>query len=332
MSALTEFDIRPENLQIGQEEALEADIAYLRKRKNNFVACSCPACGGHGEQAWEKQLFTYDRCENCQTVFMNPRPSEELLHSFYNSSENYSYWNKYIFPASEVSRRERIFKPRVDRLEAIIDELGVSTGAILEIGAGFGTFCEEVKSRGKFDRVVALEMTPDLAETCRERGLEVIASPIESCGIEAEAFDVIVSFEVLEHIFNPPTLVSSANKLLKSGGALILSCPNAEGFEVQMLGPVSDTIDHEHLNYFNPKSIEMLLTSQGFQVHEVITPGQLDADIVRNKVLGGQFSLTSNPFLEHILIDHWDEYGQQLQDFLAGAGLSSHMWVVAYKL
>jgi len=330
MKKLEENDIRPRNLLEGQAAAVQADIDYLLARRGEFESCVCPACGGAGKLCWEKKSFTYDRCDTCGMVYMNPRPSEALLHDFYRDSKNYAYWNKYIFPASEPSRRERIFRPRVNRLEQIIEGLALAPESLLEIGAGYGTFCEEIKSRGRFKRVVALEMTPDLAQTCRERGLEVIDQPIEKCGVPEESFDVIAAYEVLEHIYNPGAFIDTTRKFLKPGGLLVLSCPNAEGFDVQTLGPVSDTIDHEHLNYFTPGSITRLLEARGMGVHEVITPGQLDADIVRNKVLSGACTLNA-PFLEHVLITHWEEYGSLFQSFLADAGLSSHMWVVARK-
>ena len=54
-------------------------------------------------------------------------------------------------------------------------------------------------------RVVAVEPTPDLAKTCRAKGLEVIESRIEDAkGLGV--VDVIASFEVIEHLFDPSEL------------------------------------------------------------------------------------------------------------------------------
>ena len=332
MSNLKETDIRPDDLLVGQKAAVEADVAFLLARRDEFVACACPACDGVGERVWEKAGFTYDACANCRTVFMNPRPSESLLNDFYVQSENYAYWNKHIFPASEDVRRKQIFEPRADRMLDLIARFDGGKGAFLEVGAGYGTFCAEVSSRDHFERVVALEMTPKLAETCRERGLEVVDCSFETSGLERDCFDVIAAFEVLEHIFNPGDFVQTAHGYLKSNGLIFISCPSADGFDVQTLGTVSDTIDHEHVNYFNPESLRHLLEARGFEVVEVITPGRLDADIVRNKVLRGEFDLSHSPFLENILVRRWEELGENFQKYIADSGQSSHMWAVGRRV
>ena len=38
---------------------------------------------------------------------------------------------------------------------------------LVEVGAGFGLFCEEVLSLDAFEKVVAIEPTPALAKACR---------------------------------------------------------------------------------------------------------------------------------------------------------------------
>jgi hypothetical protein len=111
----------------------------------------------------------------------------------------------------------------------------------------------------------------------------------------------------------------------------MLTCPNGEGFDIDTLGIASDSVDHEHLNYFNPNSLSQLLASSGLDVLESFTPGKLDAELVRNKVLEGVFDLIDQPFLQKVLIDEWDQRGAAFQDFLVATGASSNMWIVARK-
>ncbi len=333
MKKLTEEDIRPKHLASGQQIAALTDLGRMLTRIGEFVAVDCPACGKDDPRPrYVKNGINYVACPHCRTLYVNPRPPATVLDWFYRESPNYAYWNKYIFPASEGARRERIFVPRVDRLLEICARYQIPTHSLLEVGAGFGTFCAELSSRGVFQRVVGVEPTPDLAATCRSRGVEIIESPIEHVRTESVGlFDVVANFEVIEHLFDPLVFLEHMVRLIRPGGVLMLTCPNGEGFDIETLGPFSTTVDHEHLNYFNPESMNTLLKRNGLEVIESFTPGKLDAELVRNKALEGVISLDDQPFLKKVLIDEWDLHGSAFQDFIVERGMSSNLWVVARK-
>ncbi len=333
VSTFSEKEIRPVQLMANQRIAALTDVGRMLSRYGEFVHVDCPACGANAHAPkFEKNGINYVECKECNTFYVNPRPPLDVLEWFYRGSPNYAYWNEVIFPASESVRRERIFVPRVDRLLELCRKYEIHTGSILEVGAGFGTFCGEVKKRDVFTRVVAVEPTPDLAKTCRDKGLEVLEVPVESIQLEAaELFDVVASFEVIEHLFAPIDFVGHMTRLLRPGGIIMLTCPNGQGFDIETLGTTSNTVDHEHLNYFNPKSLAQLLTSCGLEILESFTPGKLDADLVRNKIISGEFDVSNQPFLKKVLVDDWERLGAAFQEFLIHQGLSSNMWIVARK-
>lgn len=332
-TTLREKEIRPSHLMQRQQVAVITDIGRLLSRYEEFVEVSCPACGsGNAKPKFKKNCISYVECKECETFYVNPRPPVEVLEWFYSGSPNYKYWNDVIFPESELVRRKKIFVPRVNRLLELCSKYGVEKENLLEVGAGFGTFCEELNSKGAFRRVVAVEPTPHLAETCRQRGLEVIEQPIEKISIETEGlFDVVASFEVIEHLFSPASFIDQMARMLKPGGLLILTCPNGKGFDISTLGPLSDTVDHEHLNYFNPNSAKKILEKFKLEVLECFTPGMMDVDLVRTKIRSGEFDSGSFPFLDVILNSNGDNLAMEFQQFLQLHGLSSNMWVVAKK-
>jgi 2-polyprenyl-3-methyl-5-hydroxy-6-metoxy-1,4-benzoquinol methylase len=333
MSKLIENDIRPIKYTERQRIFALVDLGRILSKRDDFVYVDCPACDSNNtNHKFEKNGISYVECKNCSTFYVNPRPPSKVLDWFYKGSPNYAYWNDVIFPASENARREKIFVPRVNHLLELCLKYKVNTSSLLEVGSGFGTFCSEVKKRNVFDRVVAVEPTPDLANTCRSKGLDVIELPIEK--IEPNSlnmFDVVASFEVLEHLFSPKDFIRNMTRLLKPGGIVILACPNGQGFDIQTLGVLSSSVDHEHLNYFNPSSLGNLLVKNGLEVIETFTPGVLDAELVRNKILSNEFDVTNQPFLKKVLIDEWDSVGSAFQDFLIAQGMSSNMWLVARK-
>ena len=139
---LRETEIRPDHLMEDQAKRFAADVARLLQNRAQFVEVGCPACGQpRGRKAFEKYELTYCECEACETVYISPRPTPPILEKFYAKSENYAYWNEYIFPSSEGTRRERIFAPRAQRLQEICARYtGSRGGTLMEVGAGFGTF------------------------------------------------------------------------------------------------------------------------------------------------------------------------------------------------
>jgi 2-polyprenyl-3-methyl-5-hydroxy-6-metoxy-1,4-benzoquinol methylase len=295
-----------------------------------FVEVPCPACfGERSELAFEKQSFAYRSCVDCRTLFMSPRPSPEVMAAYYAQSENYRYWADHIFPASEAARREKIHRPWLERVVDYCGRAGVPRGLLVEVGPGFGTFAELARER--FDRVQAVEPTPELAEACRRRGVAVVERRFESVGDEIAPPDVLVAFEVIEHLFDPGGFVRQCARLLPAGRLLVLSCPNGLGFDVAQLGAESLAVDPEHVNLFNPVSLRRLVGSCGFEVMEASTPGRLDAEFVRTAVLEGRHDLSGQPFLRRVLIDEWERLGPAFQQFLAEHGLSSHMWLAAQR-
>lgn len=329
---MKEEDIRPDHLMRGNAKLHTEDVQHLLTRRNEFVKIPCPACELNSCQVvFEKNGFTFVSCTECETIFINPRPTFEMLTEFYATSKSIKYWNDKIFPVSEDSRRSQIFCPRAERVVELCRKHNAATKVLLDVGAGFGTFCEEIKELAIFNKVIAVEPSHDLAETCRRKGLDVIEKPIEE--VDLDKVSVITNFELVEHLYWPKDFLLACGKALPGGGLLILTTPNIKGFDLLVLGKLSNNIGGpNHLNYFHPRSLSHLLRRCGFEVIEVMTPGKLDAELVRKRILSNELDVSSHPFLKYVLIDQWEATGEAFQRFLADNGLSSHLWMVASKI
>lgn len=326
-------DIRPAELRQLQEQAYARDLERLRKRLPEFVHVPCPACGADAPQpAFEKYGFSFQRCPTCRTLYMSPRPTPEVMAGYYGNSENYRFWAEHIFPTSEANRREKIHRPMLDYLVRACERYGVERGELVEVGPGFGTFAALATESHLFRGVHAVERTPEMAKACRERGVRVIEKAIEDLRPgDLPAADVLVSFEVIEHLFDPASFLRGVAALLRPGGLLLLTCPNGEGFDTAVLGAQSGQVDSEHVNLFNPDSLSSLLGRMRFEVLEKQTPGRLDAQLVRDAALEGKLDLAGDPFLKRVLLDEWDRLGDAFQAFLAANGLSGHLRVLATR-
>lgn len=327
---VTENDIRPEKLMQKQKELYQLDVEEFVSKKDQFVKVNCPACFGIEYRHFlTKYTLDYAECTNCGTVYMNPKPTLQIMADYYEKSRNYVYWNEVVFPATENIRREKIFKPRVQLLLDLKDKYNFQTNKLVEVGPGYGIFCEELKKQSVFKSILAVEPTPALAETCRLKGIDVIQKPIEDVCFGLNA-DVIVSFEVIEHLFSPKEFLETCHKNLNSNGFLIVTCPNIEGFDVAVLKENSDIIDTEHVNYFSVSSLSKLLEYIGFEVIECSTPGELDVDIVRNKLNSEAVELDIDNFFRKIVMNK--SIGDNFQKFLKENRLSSNMIIVSKKI
>ena len=311
-------------------QLVEKDIKKNFSNKNKFVKISCPACKSKNcRDEFVKKGFTYKVCNDCQTLFVDPRPSQEALNDFYSNSISTEYWVNDFFRSVEKSRTEKIFKPRVKKL---VDYLGKDKEGwtIGDIGAGFGIFLSELKKIWENNRYIAIEPSPEQCKICQGKNLEIICKPLEEITDKDKSFNLLTSFELFEHLYNPSYFLECVNKLLKPGGYFLLTTLNGLGFDIQILKEKSKSVfPPHHLNFFNPNSIAMLLEKNGFEVIDISTPGKLDWDIVENMIKKEKIKIEG---FWHLLADKKDPLmKEELQQWISKNNLSSHMQIFSKK-
>ena len=276
--------------------------------------------------AFTKGGFRHLTCSECGTLYISPRPTLDMLMDYYRTAMSVRHWNDAIFPVTEELRSEEILTPRMWHVLKARQRFEVEPWKFVDVGAGFGTFCHMVKRSGHFSNVIAVEPSHELAESCRGKGLEVLEGAIEA--VDLESASVITAFELIEHLFSPRDFLKGCHKALFVGGLLILTTPNIKGFDLAMLGELSQNIGGpNHLQLFHPDSLRHLMVECGFEVLEWSTPGKLDADIVLTQIVREGFE--AGPFLGPMLKDVVPR--EAFQKFLVEQHLSSHMLMIARK-
>jgi 2-polyprenyl-3-methyl-5-hydroxy-6-metoxy-1,4-benzoquinol methylase len=92
--------------------------------------------------------------------------------------------------------------------------------------------------------------------------------------VTSNEFDVITSFEVLEHITDTNEHVAAIQKLMRRGGLFYFTTPNFNSFSRKWLGGKWKIIEYpEHLTYFTSQTAEKLLVKAGLQKLNVISTG-----------------------------------------------------------
>lgn len=327
---MKESDIRPEHLfrRYLELSAQDAEACFSGTPR---TALDCVACGAGGaSEQFTKNGFAYVRCGECGTLYQSPRPSVAAYEAFYQNSQSSEYWANVFFPAVAEARRERIFRKRVDQLAQLCAERGVRVETLIDVGAGYGIFLEEWRARFPATRAIAVEPSQSLAAECRRKGFEVIEAIAEKAqGCDALG-DAVVCFEVLEHVHQPLDFVSVLARFVKPGGRLMVSTLGIDGFDIQTLWEKSNSISPpHHINFLSVKGFERLFERAGLVDVEVLTPGVLDVDIVRNALKADPELLRGQRFLQRLVTE--PALGEAFQQFLAANRLSSHTWVLARR-
>jgi SAM-dependent methyltransferase len=96
---------------------------------------------------------------------------------------------------------------------------------LLEIGCGRGEFIEKVQKSGI--SCIGLELNEDAAVEGNKKGVKILNESIEEYSKSHQnEFDVVCSFQVVEHISNVGEFIKASIDCLKPGGKLIICVPN----------------------------------------------------------------------------------------------------------
>ena len=324
---MKESDIRPANLISKYLELCEHDSRTFPGKDNSEII-SCIACGSDQSNfLFNKSGFSYSICSKCSTVFLNPRPPQSSFEVFYKTSLSSKFWSDVFFPSVAEARRERIFEPRVRLIQDYFSQRDFSFSSLLDVGAGFGLFLEEWRKVDPSTSLYAIEPSPSLASTCRSKGFDVFEDVVENINSKYfQKVDLIVCFEVLEHIHNPLNFIKTLKSFLSPHGRLLITTLSYSGFDLQILQERSSQVSPpHHINFITLSGFKYLFESAGFSNIDISTPGLLDVDIIANYVASNS-DLSFLPSFVHSILSS-DDSKASFQDYLVTNNLSSHAWI-----
>lgn len=331
---MKESDIRPQALFDRYLELCRADIDRFFADKSQFIPMPCPACESESFLfGLEKFGFRYVTCLDCGSLYLSPRPTLEMVNTYYTESDSVKFWSTHFYKETVEARREKMFRPRARLVGELVARHGTSTPAVFaDVGSGYGVFLEEVAKLSIFEGIVGIEPAPNLAEACRGKGFKVIEKPVEAVESGEVLASMASAFEVLEHVFDPAGFLRGIHRILREGGLLLFTTLTVSGFDIQVLWEKSKSIyPPHHVNLISFEGMRRLVESCGFEILDLSTPGKLDVDIVIN-MLKEDPSIIVPRFVEYLLKQRGEATHQAFQTFLEENNLSSHIRCVARKV
>lgn len=173
--------------------------------------------------------------------------------------------HSYLLPGIQAVLGSRHARP--DDGSRVLVDMGCGNGAMTGALGGFG-------------RKIGLEMSETGLAVARASQPSVqffavdLGQPISSSELVGVA-DVVVSTEVIEHVFLPREFVANARRILRPGGLLILSTPYhgyLKNLAIAALGRCDHhwmpLWDYGHIKFWSRVTLTMLLAEFDFEVVE----------------------------------------------------------------
>ena len=198
-------------------------------------------------------------------VYLLSNPSQlkhliirETRYKFRNKSKRmWVEWQKYdseraydaLIEALHDTRTRPFNQERIELISDMIGRLGNGLD-ILDVGSGDGIIGEHISKMGNNVTSVDLPTVAFQAQRCQ--GLLAVAGDAERLSFASKIFDVVLASEIMEHLWNPHSLVDEAYRVLKTDGYLIVSTP--EGIE----GLRYDA----HKYYFTVETLKQMLAAK----------------------------------------------------------------------
>jgi SAM-dependent methyltransferase len=231
------------------------------------------------KKSFKNMGMKYQVSKTLGNIYLSPRPSMELLRKFYNESSARKFWLTTLWPQTAEFRNEKIIKPQLEWVQGFMAQHStrkkLNIGEFLPNNWSFCLAAKEVFSNANYNLIDTL-FDPADAEEC-------ITDLMVFEKSENDSMDTILLFEALDRSPDPVGLLENVKKSLKPGGLCFVTCLLSSGFEVQILGEVSDIfIPPERMNLFSFEGMKALIEKVGdLEVLEFSTPGVLDIPNVK---------------------------------------------------
>ncbi|MEY4185362.1 MAG: Malonyl-[acyl-carrier protein] O-methyltransferase [Planctomycetota bacterium] len=256
------------------------------------TACQ-PMLSGSDVRCGLSGRFDVVRCQHCGHRYLNPRPADECLADCYPTgyaphqsspdvpaqksnhnaaaAANRRPWYLRWLPLRHMPGLRRLYYWLTDDRTQPVPQPAAAQSqppqAVLELGCAAGSWLLKLQAVGW--SVCGVELCAAPADAARRAGLLVITGTLESASLPAQSFDLVAAWMVLEHTPDPVQTLTEIHRVLKPGGRLLFSVPNAASLEARLFSSAWYSLDlPRHLQHFDPQSILRILRDTGYeQIH-----------------------------------------------------------------
>lgn len=182
--------------------------------------------------------FAFVECRGCGSLHLSRMPPLDEIPGLYPPI--------YLFrqdfeTASRLKGRLALLEERFfyrylfgSTVRLVKKYTGMSGGVLLDVGCGTGSRLTGFAAAGFTVR--GLEVQPELVDYVRgSLGCEADIGTLETMAYQADSFDLVALFHVLEHILDVRSTLRHSYRILKPGGWLVAEVPLADSLQMQWL-------------------------------------------------------------------------------------------------
>jgi 2-polyprenyl-3-methyl-5-hydroxy-6-metoxy-1,4-benzoquinol methylase len=237
----------------------------------DLVACNACGCTYHVEEyrasneRHTSASFTYTstehashgrivQCLGCGLVYTNPQLPQDQVLSLYSEVEDKTY-------LQNVDARVQTFTYNLDAIRGLLPP----SGRMLDLGSYCGIFLKIARERGY--EVTGVEPSVWASSYARDTfGIPTVTGSIRDLPRETAPFDVVCSWDVLEHLSDPLNELKFVNERLRNGGIFAFSTLDYGNWYPRVAGERWPWMIDMHHYYFDQKVIKQMLEKAGFQL------------------------------------------------------------------
>jgi 2-polyprenyl-3-methyl-5-hydroxy-6-metoxy-1,4-benzoquinol methylase len=195
------------------------------------------------------------RCRACGLVFSDPQPRKEVEQRYRANYDLAAH-----FRAHE-RRKSVLYERRLARLP--LPSAGLDR--LCDVGCADGQFLELARSAGW--RVCGVDLNPPAVKRARARGIDIFEGSFETMDdLPWRSFDLVTSWDVLEHSAQPRAFAERLVRLLAPGGWLALTTLNRRSLAFRVFRMRWSMIVQDHFTYWDTRSLRTLFRSLGLTV------------------------------------------------------------------
>lgn len=272
------------------------------------------------ELVFKNKGFNFVRCKVCGLIYTNPRLIEKKAEELYRGQKSIDIWTDVLTSPLQMEYDRKKFDMRLEMIEYYVKK-----GKILDIGCSTGHFLKIAKERGW--EPYGLELNSRAAEYARKKfGLKNIKETIlEKANYPSNYFSAAGLWGVLEHILHPDRVLKELYRVLKPGGVVIVSVPNANSLVARILHEKTSCFDGiVHLWFFTPKTLRRILEDKGYKIISVSSE-QPEVDTVWN------YLNYEHPYLGKSKFPFNDEFKAFLEKIVCESNLGHKLIMFAQK-